>query len=94
MEFSFTLPDDREFDVVGFGLNAVGHLVPTSRFPSFNTKVRLTDHRQMSGGQISSAMVGAELMVRKPKRGHNPGMIGRLKARWRSVSRVLSDLLF
>src|SRR5262244_3442390 len=59
MEFSFTLPNDREFDVVGFGLNAVDHLVTIPRFPSFNTKVRLTDHRQMSGGQVSSAMVGA-----------------------------------
>jgi sulfofructose kinase len=59
MEFSFTLPSDREFDVVGFGLNAVDHLVTIPRFPSFNTKVRLTDHRQMSGGQVSSAMVGA-----------------------------------
>src|SRR5215475_9493787 len=58
MNFSFTLPDDREFDVVGFGLNAVDHLVTIPRFPSFNTKVRLADHRQMSGGQVSSAMVG------------------------------------
>src|SRR5262245_34006307 len=59
MKFSFTLPSDREFDVVGFGLNAIDHLVTIPRFPSFNTKVRLTDHRQMSGGQVSSAMVGA-----------------------------------
>ena len=33
MEFSFTLPSDREFDVVGFGLNAVDHLVTIPRFP-------------------------------------------------------------
>jgi sugar/nucleoside kinase (ribokinase family) len=59
MNFSFTLPTEREFDVVGFGLNAVDHLVTIPRFPSFNTKVRLTDHQQMSGGQVSSAMVGA-----------------------------------
>ena len=59
MKFSFTPPENREFDVAGFGLNAVDHLVTIPRFPSFNTKVRLTDHRQMSGGQVSSAMVGA-----------------------------------
>jgi sugar/nucleoside kinase (ribokinase family) len=59
MNFSFTLPDNREFDVAGFGLNAVDHLVSIPRFPSFNSKVRLTDHRQMPGGQVSSAMVGA-----------------------------------
>lgn len=59
MNFSLSIPQDREFDVVGFGLNAVDHLVNIPRFPSFNTKVRLTDHQQMSGGQVSSAMVGA-----------------------------------
>lgn len=60
MKFSLSLPNDREFDVVGFGLNAVDHLVSIPRFPQFNSKVRLTDHKQMSGGQISSAMVGAQ----------------------------------
>lgn len=60
MNFSFNLPTDREFDVVGFGLNAVDHLVSIPRFPHFNTKVRLTDHHQMTGGQVSSAMVGAQ----------------------------------
>ena len=60
MNFSFHLPTDREFDVVGFGLNAVDHLVSIPRFPHFNTKVRLTDHHQMTGGQVSSAMVGAQ----------------------------------
>jgi sugar/nucleoside kinase (ribokinase family) len=60
MNFSLTLPKDCEFDVVGFGLNAVDHLVTIPRFPHFNTKVRLTDHQQMSGGQVSSAMVGTQ----------------------------------
>src|SRR5262245_34104933 len=57
MKFPFELPKDREFDVVGFGLNAVDHLVTIPRFPQFNSKVRLTDHRQMPGGQVSSSMV-------------------------------------
>jgi sulfofructose kinase len=60
MNFSLDIPTDREFDVVGFGLNAVDHLVSIPRFPSFNSKVRLTDHQQMPGGQVSSAMVGAQ----------------------------------
>lgn len=60
MKFSLTLPNDREFDVIGFGLNAVDHLVTIPRFPSFNTKVRLSDHQQMTGGQVSSAMVGTQ----------------------------------
>ncbi len=60
MDFALSIPADRQFDVVGFGLNAVDHLVTIPRFPSFNVKVRLTDHRQMPGGQVSSAMVGAQ----------------------------------
>ncbi|MBK9707329.1 MAG: carbohydrate kinase family protein [Acidobacteria bacterium] len=60
MDFSLTIPTDREFDVVGFGLNAVDHLVTVPRYPNFNTQVQLTDHQQMPGGQVSSAMVGAQ----------------------------------
>lgn len=60
MNFSLTLPENREFDVIGFGLNAVDHLVAIPRFPQFNSKVRLTEHRQMPGGQVSSAMVGVQ----------------------------------
>jgi sulfofructose kinase len=58
MRFARTLPKDREFDVIGFGLNAVDHLVTIPRFPAFNTKTRLTAHQEMPGGQVSSAMVG------------------------------------
>jgi sulfofructose kinase len=60
MEFLLSIPDNRQFDVVGFGLNAVDHLVTIPRFPQFNSKVRLSDHRQLPGGQVSSAMVGAQ----------------------------------
>ncbi|MEP7273795.1 MAG: carbohydrate kinase family protein [Acidobacteriota bacterium] len=58
MRFAKTLPLHTEFDVIGFGLNAVDHLVTVPRFPAFNTKTKLTGHLQMTGGQVSSAMVG------------------------------------
>src|SRR5262245_29821265 len=58
MKFAFSIPDNRKFDVIGFGLNAVDHLITLPRFPQFNTKVKLTTHSQMPGGQVSSAMVG------------------------------------
>ena len=58
MRFAKTLPLKSQFDVVGFGLNAVDHLVTVPRFPAFNTKTKLTSHLQMTGGQVSSAMVG------------------------------------
>jgi sugar/nucleoside kinase (ribokinase family) len=60
MDFPFTLDANRQFDVVGFGLNSVDHLVTVPRYPAFNTKTRMTEHRQSPGGQVSSAMVGAQ----------------------------------
>jgi sugar/nucleoside kinase (ribokinase family) len=60
MNFQITLPADREFDVVGLGLNAVDHLVTVPRYPSFNTKTPMTSHQQLAGGQVSSAMVGVK----------------------------------
>lgn len=54
--FSFSLPKDREFDVVGLGLNAVDHIVVVPHYPEFNTKTRLISHSQQPGGQIASAL--------------------------------------
>lgn len=57
MRFPFTLPDEKEFDVVGFGLNAVDHLVVVPAYPEFDTKVRFVEHVRSAGGQTASAMV-------------------------------------
>ena len=57
MQFPFALPDGREFDAVGFGLNAVDHLIVVPAYPAFDTKTRLTTHIQAAGGQTASAMV-------------------------------------
>ncbi len=58
MRFPFELPPEREFDAVGFGLNAVDHLVVVPHYPEFDTKVRLVEHALSAGGQTASAMVG------------------------------------
>jgi sulfofructose kinase len=57
LRFPFQLPDEREFDAVGFGLNAVDHLIVMPSYPAFDTKTRLTAHVQSAGGQTASAMV-------------------------------------
>jgi sulfofructose kinase len=57
LRFPFALPAEREFDAVGFGLNAVDHLVVVPAYPEFDTKVRLVEHAQSAGGQTASAMV-------------------------------------
>jgi sulfofructose kinase len=57
VRFPFKLRNGREFDAVGFGLNAVDHLVVVPEYPAFDTKTRLVEHVQSAGGQTASAMV-------------------------------------
>ncbi|MDQ3255962.1 MAG: PfkB family carbohydrate kinase [Acidobacteriota bacterium] len=60
MRFPFELPPDREFDCIGFGVNAVDHLVVVPEYPAFDTKTRLREHMRSAGGQNASAMVGLQ----------------------------------
>jgi len=57
MQFPLRLPRDKPFDAVGFGLNAVDHLIVVPEYPAFDTKIRLLAHRQSAGGQTATAMV-------------------------------------
>jgi sulfofructose kinase len=58
MRFPFEPPREREFDAVGFGLNAVDHLIVMPRYPEFDTKTRLVEHARSAGGQTASTMAG------------------------------------
>ena len=60
MHFPFHLPKDKEFDAVGFGLNAVDHLVVLPEYPAFDTKIRFSEHRRCAGGQAATAMVALQ----------------------------------
>ena len=60
MRFPFTLATEREFDAVGFGLNAVDHLIVVPAFPAFDSKIRLLEHKQCPGGQTATAMVALQ----------------------------------
>jgi sugar/nucleoside kinase (ribokinase family) len=53
----FQVPKNRDFDAVGFGLNAVDHLIVVPEYPAFDTKVRFTEYEKSAGGQAASAMV-------------------------------------
>lgn len=57
MLFPFKLPANKPFDAVGFGLNAVDHLIVVPEYPAFDTKIRLLEHTQSAGGQTATAMV-------------------------------------
>ena len=58
MRFPFKLAQNKEFDAIGFGLNAVDHLIVVPTYPAFDTKVRYSEYLQTAGGQTASAMVG------------------------------------
>lgn len=52
-----SIPEEREFDVVGFGLNAVDHLCFVPEFPEPGSKPRVSKFLRTPGGQAASAMV-------------------------------------
>ena len=60
MRVPFTLEKQKEFDAVGFGLNAVDHLIVVPGYPEFDTKVRFTQYEKSAGGQTATAMVALQ----------------------------------
>jgi sugar/nucleoside kinase (ribokinase family) len=58
MKFPFVLAENREFDVVGFGTNAVDFLIQVPEYPTFNSKIELSDYVQLAGGEVATTMVG------------------------------------
>ncbi len=60
MRLPVQLPGEREFDAVGFGLNAVDHLIVVPQYPEFDTKVRFTEYEKSAGGQTATAMVALQ----------------------------------
>jgi len=51
------IPNQNDFDAVGFGLNAIDHLIVVSQYPEFDTKSRFTQYKKAPGGQTATAMV-------------------------------------
>ncbi len=60
MHFPFKLEKEREFDVVGFGTNAVDYLIQVPEYPTFDSKVELTDYVQAAGGEVATTMTGLQ----------------------------------
>ena len=60
MRFPFTFAEGKQFDAVGFGLNAVDHLIVVPEYPAFDTKVRFIDHQQTAGGQAATTMIALQ----------------------------------
>jgi sulfofructose kinase len=60
MKFPFKLRVTSEFDVVGFGTNAIDYLIRLPEYPQFNSKVEFTSHSLQPGGEIASTLVGLQ----------------------------------
>jgi sulfofructose kinase len=60
MRFPLPIPVNKQFDAVGFGLNAVDHLIVVPEYPAFDTKVRFTEYEKSAGGQTASAIVSLQ----------------------------------
>ena len=60
MRIPLQIPGKKDFDVVGFGLNAVDHLIVVPEYPAFDTKTRFTEYERSAGGQTASAMVALQ----------------------------------
>ena len=58
MQFSLKFSEKKEFDVVGFGTNAVDFLIVVPEYPEFNSKIALTDYIQAAGGEVATTVVG------------------------------------
>jgi sulfofructose kinase len=65
MRLPLNLPENRVFDVVGFGTNAVDYLIRVPVYPPFNSKIELSDYLQLAGGEIATAMVGLQRLGMK-----------------------------
>lgn len=60
MRLPFSVVQQKDFDAVGFGLNAVDHLIVVPEYPAFDTKTRFTEYERSAGGQTASAMVALQ----------------------------------
>lgn len=58
MRFPFQIPAAADLDAVGFGTNAVDHLICVPQYPEFNSKVELNAYEWTAGGEVASTMAG------------------------------------
>jgi sulfofructose kinase len=60
MKFPFKLSRSKKFDVVGFGTNAVDHLIVVPEYPEKYGKIQFSQHFQFAGGEVATTMVGLQ----------------------------------
>src|SRR5262249_17068580 len=98
MLLPFKIPEKKDFDAVGFGLNAVDHLIVVPQYPEFDTKVRFTEYEKAAGGQTAGAMVGLQRLGLKTAYagrfgGDEDGRFGLLSLEYEGVNLDFSEII-
>lgn len=60
MRFPFAISTEADFDVIGFGTNAVDHLIRVPEYPRPDSKIELVEHLEAQGGEVASTLVGLQ----------------------------------
>jgi sulfofructose kinase len=60
MQFPFELRSEARFDAVGFGTNAVDHLIRVPEYPAFDSKLEISGYTREPGGEVASTMAGLQ----------------------------------
>src|SRR4051794_26721720 len=58
MKFPFDLLPETEFDIAGFGTNAVDYLIRLPAYPEFDSKVEISSYERKAGGEVASTLAG------------------------------------
>ncbi|HMH43040.1 MAG TPA: PfkB family carbohydrate kinase [Pyrinomonadaceae bacterium] len=85
MRVPFRIPSQKDFDAVGFGLNAVDHLIVVPQYPEFDTKTLFTQYEKAAGGQTATAMVALRRLGLKTAYAGRFGSDDAGRLGWRSV---------
>ncbi len=60
MKFPFKLAENKLFDAIGFGTNAVDYLIVVPEYPEKYGKIQLSEHFQLAGGEVATTMCGLQ----------------------------------
>jgi sugar/nucleoside kinase (ribokinase family) len=60
MKFPFQIKEPADLDVVGFGTNAVDHIIQVPNYPEFNSKIEFVHHEKSAGGEVATTLAGLQ----------------------------------
>jgi sulfofructose kinase len=65
--FNVRFPENKPFDIVGFGLNSVDHLCLVPEYPREGGKIEMLQYERLPGGQVATAITFLARMGLKTK---------------------------